>query len=157
MTCNVSSSDSDIETGNLDESYIASSQSSQDSEASRDVPDYDGTTKPLDELKLIVFWSALIQLLSYCQICRAHACIKNVVYKECAVTVDLLCTSNHETTWSSMPKINGMFAGNLLVPAAILFTGETYTRVKELCDAIGLKCVRRSYYHKIQKRYLFPI
>ena len=40
-----------------------------------------------------------------------------------------------------MPKINGMFAGNL-VPAAILFTGET--------------CVGRSYYHKIQKRYLFP-
>ena len=54
-----------------------------------------------------------------------------------------------------MPKINGMFAGNLLVPAAILFTGETYTRVKELCNVIGLKCVQRSYYHKIQKRYLF--
>ena len=152
---NVLSSESDIESqGEFDESYIASSQSSQDSEASQSVPDRN--TNPSVEVKLIVFWSALIQLLSFCQICRAHAYIQKVVYKGCAVTVSLLCSSNHETTWTSMPKINGMFAGNLLVPAAILFTGETYTRFKEICDAIGLKCIGKSYYHRIQTHYLFP-
>ena len=152
---NLSSSDSEIEEES-DESYIPSSQSSQESNASQAIPNTDKTTDPTDEVKLIVFWSALAQLLSFCQICRACAFIKSVVYKGCAVSVNMLCTSNHETTWNSMPKINGMFAGNLLLPAAILFTGETYTRFKELCDAIGIKCVGKTYYHEIQARYLFP-
>ena len=37
-----------------------------------------------------------------------------------------------------MSEINGMFVGNLLELAAILFTGATYNQFKEISDCIGL-------------------
>ena len=114
----------------------------------RESPSYD----PLNDTKLIVFWSTLLPLC-FCLVCRASAHITHTYCKDCAIVVTLFCTSNHETTWCSMPKINGMCAANLLIP---LFTGATYSRFNEICDAFGLKCLGKTLYNSIQKKYLFP-
>ena len=40
--------------------------------------------------------------------------------------------------WFSQPLLNGMAAGNLLMACATVFTGLTYTRVKEIMDVLGI-------------------
>ena len=53
-------------------------------------------------------------------------------------------------------KLNVIFAANLLIPAYILFTGGTFSQFKEIYDAFGLKCLGKTCYHNIQRKYLFP-
>ena len=103
-----------------------------------------------------MFWTALIPSLRSCLRCKASAYIKNVYYKWCALVVTLFCTSNHETTWYSQLKINGISPANLLIPASLLFTGGTFSQFKEICDAFGLKCLGKTFYHNIQRKFLFP-
>ena len=45
---------------------------------------------------------------------------------------------------------------NLLISASILFTDGTFSQFKEICDAFGLKCLGKIFYHIIQLKYLFP-
>ena len=133
------------------------SQMSQESDTNSmsDSESESSSYDPLNDTTLIVFWSTLLPLLSFCLVCRASAHITHTYYKGCAIVVTLFCTSNHETMWCSMPKINGMFAANLFIPVSILFTGANYSRFNEICDAFGLKCPGKTLYDSIQK-YLFP-
>ena len=140
----------------LDESYLSQMSQESDTNSMSDSESELSSYDPLNDTKLIVFWSTLLPLLSFCLVCRASAHITHTYYKGCAIVVPLFCTSNHETMWCSMPKINGMFAANLLIPASILFTGTTYSRFNEICDAFGLRCLGKTLYNSIQKKYLFP-
>ena len=149
-----------------DEDFIPSSQISQNSQSSQDSQSSQHTTDPQEPnepdhdlvtgVKLVVFWSCILPLLTMCKVCRCDAMIQKVSYVGFAVTVTLFCTSGHETTWASAPKINDMFVTNLLLPAAILFNGLTYTQFSEVSDAIGLKCLGESQFYRVQKSYLFP-
>ena len=50
-----------------------------------------------------------------------------------------------------------MGAGNLLVPAAILFSGSTFTGFSSMAEILNLPMVSESYFYKIQKEYLYPV
>ena len=137
----------------MDESYIPSSQDSQNSTDRRD----DKKTRENEaDVKLIIAWSCLVKLLSFCHLCKSEAMIKSVKYFGFAVSVTLMCTFGHETSWSSMPKIDKMFSLNLLLPAAILFSGSRFTEFKDICDIIGIRRIGKSRFNKMQSLYLFP-
>ena len=63
----------------------------------------------------------------------------------------MLCENNHESKWYSQPRFHEMTARKILLAAAILYTGNTYQRIKYLsfCSHVS--------YNFIQKNYLFPI
>ena len=144
---------SELSQDELDDSYIPSSQESQDSTDCRDDVQEKNV---IDDVKLVVVWSCLLQLLSFCRVCKSKAIIKTVNYFGFAVSVNLLCDLGHKTTWSSMPKINELFSMNLLLPAAILFSGSRYEVFKDICDAIGIRYLGKTRFNYVQKAYLFP-
>ena len=70
--------------------------------------------------------------------------------------ITLLCAENHEIVWYSQPNLSGMAAGNIFLSAAILFTCNTFQRIKELLNVINVSFISHSTFNKIQKKYLFP-
>ena len=68
-----------------------------------------------------------------------------------------MCIEGHQSQWRSQPLIGTMALGNLLVAASILFTGNTYTRIKEFCDLLSLPIVNKSTFMDMQRKYLFPV
>ena len=109
-----------------------------------------------EETKYLVFWSCLLLLFRYCLKCPAYATIKRSVLKGSMLIVTLLCAEKHETVWYSQPNLSGMAAGNIFLSAGILFTGNTFQRIKELLDVINISFISHTTFNKIQKKYLFP-
>ena len=70
------------------------------------------------DMKYIVFFSSLLQLLKFYLLCRAPALIETVIRRGTAISVTLLCEEGHSSNWKSQPIFNGIYAGNLLVAAA---------------------------------------
>ena len=50
-----------------------------------------------------------------------------------------------------------MGAGNLLVAAAILFCGLTFTGISNLAKLLNLAMFSESNFYRLQKEYLFPV
>ena len=69
------------------------------------------------------------------------------------ITTD--CINGHRVSWESQPLINGAAAGNLLIPAAVLFSGNTYKHIADFAKYLNLKFVSFSHYYNIQDIILF--
>ena len=65
--------------------------------------------------------------------------------------------SRHTVSWQSQPSVNGTAAGNLLIPATILFTGNTYKHTADFAKYLNLQFVSSSHYYTTQKAILFPV
>ena len=50
-----------------------------------------------------------------------------------------------------------MAAGNLLLSAAILLCGLTFTGIANLADVFNLAVFGECYFYKLQKEYLYPV
>ena len=109
-----------------------------------------------EETKYFVFWSCLLPLFCYCLRCPAYAKIKRSVLKGSVLIVTLLCAENHRTVWYSQPNLSRMAAGIIFLSAAILFTGNTFQRIKELMNVINVCFISHTTFNKIEKKYLFP-
>ena len=68
-----------------------------------------------------------------------------------------MCVEGHQTQWCSQPVIGTMALGNMQVAASILFTGNTFTRIKKFCDMLSFSMARMSSFLKIQEKYIFPV
>ena len=73
------------------------------------------------------------------------------------LTVKGTCTEGHVLNWQSQPLVKDMGAGNLLLSAAILFCGLTFTRVANMAQLLNLAIFSESYFYRLQKEYLFPV
>ena len=114
--------------------------------------------QPQDEQKFLVFNSRLLSLLTHCPSCAGNI-VSNLTESTSGnmFSVKLFCINGHETLWNSQPLINKMPAGNLLTSAAILFSGNTFSRVSQLASFLNLKFFSQTTYYDIQSRYLFPV
>ena len=72
------------------------------------------------------------------------------------IIVDLLCKNNHRFTWRSQSLKNGMAFGNIKVSAAILFSGNTFQRIKEMMNISNVSFLGQSTFYCIQKKLLYP-
>ena len=50
-----------------------------------------------------------------------------------------------------------MAAGNLILPAAILFSGSAFTKFSELASIANIQIMSKSEFYLIQDQYLFPV
>ena len=112
-------------------------------------------------LTAVVFESQLDQLLARCQ-----SCGQVVEEKEKKVTGSLLsvtchCLNGHTTVWDSQPTYGrGMFKtgiGNILIAAAILFSGGVYSTFSLWASLLNLSFIGRSTFFHIQSTILCPV
>ena len=59
--------------------------------------------------------------------------------------------------WQSQPFLNSMAAGNLLLSAGILFTGNDYNNIASVTKATNMQFFSERNFNDTQKKYLFPI
>lgn len=143
----------DIADAELSDSSYCPSSSDDDFE--KDDEQFN-TTAP-KEKKFIVFESQLNKLFVHCQKCCGPIDTTSQKTRGSMIIITANCINGHATTWQSQPSIDGSGAGNLLIPAAILFSGNTYKRIADFAKYINLEFVSSSYYYKIQSTTLFPV
>ena len=71
--------------------------------------------------------------------------------------VKLKCKKNHITTWYSSPTIKRMAEANLTLSAVILYSGNTFGRIREMMQIVNIAFLGQTSYYKIQKQILFPV
>lgn len=72
------------------------------------------------------------------------------------LSVELTCNDEHVTHWDSHPTIKRKPVGNLLLEASILFTGNSFARVKSP-SLMSKLTVNNNMFYDTQQRFLFPI
>lgn len=110
---------------------------------------------PQDERKFIVFESALLELFNYCRTCYAR-CESTTSTDGTSLKVTTLCCVGHKNTWNSQPVINSKPAGNVLLSAAILFSGESPTGILRMLSSLNIQVICIRTFHNHQRAYLQP-
>ncbi|XP_056457818.1 uncharacterized protein LOC130391621 [Gadus chalcogrammus] len=110
-----------------------------------------------DERKWIVNESSIMQLFRTCHICAAQITDKKVTTTGSQLKIEWTCLNNHHGKWASCPDARGMAQNNLLVSAATLFSGTTFTEVHEWASILNLQLLKKSQYYSIQSDYLIPV
>ena len=82
---------------------------------------------------------------------------KDLVKKGSALKITTLCKNSHSKEWVSQPNVKRAAAGNLLLSGAILFTGNTFSRVSEMASTVNLAFPSEPDYFNWQKKHLFPV
>lgn len=144
-------SDQDV----MDTSFVVATNDS-DTEESVD-SDIPSCQSPSSEKKYLVFESCLRRLFQTCPICLQHIGETNLETSGSLLSVQHICTSGHVSKWFSQPHVSGVAAGNLLLSAAILFSGSSYTKFAHLADTLNLPILAERTFHRIQSNYLFPV
>lgn len=72
------------------------------------------------------------------------------------LTVSLVCDTGHTTVWNSQPKLKQHPEGNVMLCAAVLFAGATYSRFHQICQFIGLQVPSQRRFFRIQENFLYP-
>ena len=111
----------------LDPDYYPSSDGSESENFHPESLEETRKTRPISNgTVFLVFWS--------CLTCLSPAIIERRFVKGTMIIVDLLCKNQHRTTWRSQPINNGMSTGNINISAGILFSGNTFQRIKEIMN-----------------------
>ncbi|XP_029832833.1 uncharacterized protein LOC115317351 [Ixodes scapularis] len=108
------------------------------------------------ERKFIVFESCLDQLLETCRSCAAPNTHIDKTVQGSSLQVSTLCRSGHTETWCSQPVIRRKPVGNILVAAAILFTGCSIKKALRMLSSMGIACFCYKTFFIIQKAFLLP-
>lgn len=124
---------------------------------------YTEEQKLIKENKFIVFESAIDTLINKlkCNICECPVDPDDIVKdlsNGTVITITANCTSGHIVVkWSSQPFVGKMPVGNLLVSAATLFCGQTYSHISQFAEFCNLQYISHTTYNKIQRQYLMPV
>jgi ribonuclease HI len=119
--------------------------------------EYSSDTAPAVEKKFIVFESQLHKLFKICQHCGSSIDTTTQINQGSMVAIATNCLNGHSVSWQSQPLIEGTAAGNILIPASILFSGNTYKRIADFAKYLNLQFVSSSHYYSTQTNTLFPV
>ena len=100
------------------------------------------------EKKFIVFESCLFKLLKQCCSCGQEVEL-NTSVRGTLLLVNGTCPDGHVLSWQSQPLIRDVGAGNLLVAAAILFCGLTFTGISNLAKLLNLVMFSESTFYRL--------
>ena len=103
----------------------------------------------------IVSWSSLLYLLRIYMVCREKS-FYYVTTRGSMLNINLLCDKNQESKWCSQQSLNGIAKGNLLLSAAVLFSGNTFSRIQEIMSIVTVNFIGKTLYYQLQKNILFP-
>ena len=92
-----------------------------------------------------------------CQQCGSPTHTTTITQHGSMVTVKTSCTNGHTLTWEPQPWVKGTAAGNLLITAAIVFSGNTHKHSADFAKRLNLPFISSSYYYKFQRNIIFPV
>ena len=105
----------------------------------------------------MVYLSHLLTLFTECRSCNQHC--KGEVAKQMGTFISIKQECHHcGHTWkrNSQPFIKDVPAGNILLSAAILFSGSTPTKSLHLLKCLQVACISERTFHHHQTKYLAP-
>lgn len=108
--------------------------------------------------KYIVFQSSLWQLFEVCPVCQTRCSINSYtqgsllrVQQDC---VNTRCQYSRQ--WDSQPIIQNTPVGNIMMSAAILFCGASYTKCLRVFSTMGVCSISESTFLKHSREFLQP-
>ena len=134
--------DNDMDDEDMDPSWKLSDAEQFLSDDDREVEPSEDDFKessPHTEKKFLVFGSCLFELLKRCPECGDLIIKRKNKTSGTMLLVELTCHSGHTKTWESQPVVKRKPLGNLLLAAAILFTGNTFSSVSNLASCLNLE------------------
>ena len=112
---------------------------------------------PSNNSSFIVYWSSLILLLQYCLSCPAKALTSGVFIQGSALVVELICEDSHILLWRSQPRPSNFYEGNILSAASILFSANTFSKIKKYFELACISFMSHTSYYNLQRDYLFGV
>ena len=73
------------------------------------------------------------------------------------IKITTTCLNGNSNEWHSQPTANGTAIGNLLIPAAILSTGNTFQHMGDFAKYFIVQFVSAFHYYSIQNSHLFLV
>ena len=73
------------------------------------------------------------------------------------VSVHMVCNIGHAVKWCSQPVVRRFAEGNVRLAAAVVFSGNTYTRLKDICNYSNIRCFSYTAFLKYQKNYTIGV
>ena len=110
----------------------------------------------MKDRKFIVFESQLLSLFRRCHSCGQEVKLETSIVGTMLV-VSGTCPDGHVLKWQSQPMIKGMAVGNLLLSAAILLCGLTFTGIANLADVLNLVILNERRFYYLQKDCVYPV
>ena len=147
----------DLTPDSNDETFYFNTLSESDNESASGSESSASVTDPVQTRKFIVFEEELDKLFQFCSECGLPVIEKKKCLKGCMVTVKTVCLEGHTCIWNSQSYANGIPLGNLLLPAAILFSGNTYANLHQFSNILNLQFVSEPHFYRIQNQYLFQV
>ncbi|XP_078670415.1 uncharacterized protein LOC144910817 isoform X2 [Branchiostoma floridae x Branchiostoma belcheri] len=76
-----------------------------------------------------------------------------------ALTLKYTCPKSHCGYWHSQPHVGDTtsFEGNLLLPAAIIIAGGTFTKFSDIAQTLSLQCFGETQFKEVQRNVVFPV
>jgi hypothetical protein len=135
----------------IEDDYSSDQMSSQGLCSQQQVPLH-------EEEKYIVFKSCLWRLFSECPVCTAPCAVTEHCKGTLLVVNQKCCNSRcrYLRRWDSQPFVANIPAGNILLSAAILFSGASQRKTLKLLASFGLVSISESTYLQHARSYLQP-
>ena len=92
--------------------------------------------------------------MEQCRSCRQEVEL-NTSVRGTLLVVHGTCPDGHVLNWQSQPLVRDMGAGNLMVAAAILFCGLTFTGISNLAKLLNLAMFSESSYMDYRRNIYF--
>ena len=128
----------------------------EDDDSDMEVEESSSCISHCKEKKYIVYNSCLDELLERCVICGSVCSVDKKTIGTCLVC-DIRClTCGSENSWRSQPMSGNLPVGNLMLCAAIMFSGSSPARFLRALDFVKINNISMSTYNKIQSSYLTP-
>lgn len=122
----------------------------------------DEVSSLLQTKKFIVFESCIDDIMNClsCNICKCPVEPSNTIkeYSGSMIMVSVFCPDGHPVKqWSSQPLCGEMPVVDLLVGAATLFAGQSYTHISQFANFMNLQIESEKAYETVQREIVMPV
>lgn len=112
---------------------------------------------PHEDNKYIVFETKLLDLFKLCRDCGSgNVYIKKRVMGTLLIITVECYSCDKSSKWESQPFYQNRPAGNLLLSAATLFAGGSWTMMRRILSQLRLACIADQTFYTIQRESLQP-
>lgn len=103
-----------------------------------------------------MFESSLDSLLEQCTQCGKKGLVSKKTLGTCILVTVTCYDCGEKRNWCSQPLSGSMPLGNLILSAAVMFSGASQIKCLHVLDFAGIENISQSTYMKIQSAYLTP-
>ena len=101
----------------------------------------------------IVNEKELDKLFSLCSTCGQAVVEMKKITKGSMLSIKATCLNGHTKEWNSQPYVDEMPLGNILIPAAVLLTGNTFAPISHFAACLNLQIVSKATFYKVQDNW----